>query len=414
MADYLFTEQNGRIIPSEDKIFGISRLAKELEAKIGKDAVINATLGSLFDDDGKLVVLSSVVEVLKNLDPVDYADYAPIGGTPEFKKSVQKAAFGNFEPECFTAVVATPGGTGAIRNTISNFTKYGDKVLTADWFWAPYGTIAQEIGRNIATYELFDEKGGFNIASFNGKVKELLEAQGRLVIIINTPAHNPTGYSLTDAEWDLVLESVKTACTGDRKVTILVDAAYIDFAGDADEYRKFMPKLEKLPDNILPIISYSLSKTFTLYGMRSGAMICMTRNKGIAEEFVKVCEFSSRGTWSNCPRAAMTVLSKIYDDKALLEKVDRERSEYRDMLIRRGKAFENSAKEAGLAIVPFDSGFFASIPCDNPDEVGKELQKDGIFLVPLAKGLRVTVASISEEKCRIVPGKVLAVLNAKG
>ena len=85
MGNYLFTEQNGRIIPLEDKIFGINRLAKELEAKIGKKSVTNATLGSLLDDDGKLVVLSSVVEVLKNLDAVDYADYAPIGGTPEFK-----------------------------------------------------------------------------------------------------------------------------------------------------------------------------------------------------------------------------------------------------------------------------------------------------------------------------------------
>ena len=411
MGNYLFAEQNERIIPLEDKIFGINRLAKELESKIGKKAVINATLGSLLDDDGNLVVLSSVVEVLKNLAPVDYADYAPIGGTVEFKKSMKKAAFGSFTPDCFTEVVATPGGTGAIRNTISNFSKYGDKVLTSDWFWAPYGTIAQEIGRKITTYELFDENRNFNIASFNAKVSELMNEQGRLVIIINTPAHNPTGYSLTTGDWDKVIESVKSVCTGDRKAAILVDAAYIDFAGDSTEYRGFLTKLEKLPDNILPIIAFSLSKTFTLYGMRSGAMICMTNNKGIAEEFVRVCEFSSRGTWSNCPRAAMAVLSKIYDNEELLLKVDRERSEYRNMLLKRGRAFEEAAKDANLPIVPFDSGFFASVPCDNPDEVGKVLQSDGIFLVPLAKGLRITVASISEEKCRAIPAKIFSAIN---
>jgi len=355
-----------------------------------------------------------VVEVLKNLDPEDYADYAPIGGTAEFKKAIKKAAFGKFEPDCFTGIVATPGGTGAIRNTVSNFSKYGDKVLTSDWFWAPYGTIAQEIGRSVATFKLFDENRNFNIASFSEKVKELLDAQGRLIVILNTPANNPTGYSLTDADWDNVIESVKSAATGGKKVTILVDAAYIDFAGDSDTYRKFLPKLEKLPENILPIIAYSLSKTFTLYGMRSGAMICMTQNKDIADEFVRVCEFSARGTWSNCPRAAMAVLSRIYDDERLLEKVDKERSEYRDMLLRRGKAFENSANEAGLEIVPFDSGFFASIPCSDPDDIGKELQKDGIFLVPLAKGLRVSVAAITEEKCRAIPPKVRIALDKKG
>jgi len=414
MGNYLLTEQNGRTIPLEDKIFGINKLAKEMEATAGKEAVTNATVGSLLNDGGKLVVLSSVVDVLKNLEPVDYADYAPIGGTPEFKKAIQKAAFGNFVPKCHTAVVATPGGTGAIRNTISNFSKYGDKVLTTDWFWAPYTTIAQEIGRGVDTFKLFDENGNFNIASFDEKVKELVDAQGRLIIILNTPAHNPTGYSLTLSDWDNVIASVKAAATGDKKIAILVDAAYIDFAGDADECRKFLPKLENLPDNILPIIAYSLSKTFTLYGMRSGAMICMTQNKDIADEFVRVCEFSSRGSWSNCPRAAMAVLSRIYDDKALLEKVEKERDEYMEMLIRRGKAFEKAAKEAGLAIVPFDAGFFASIPCDNPEEIGKELQKEGIFVVPLAKGLRITVAAIPEEKCVAIPAKVVAIQNRLG
>ena len=406
MGNYLFAEQNGRVIPLEDKIFGINRLAKELEAKIGKESVINATIGSLLDDDGKLVVLSSVVDVLKNLAPVDYADYAPIGGTPEFKKAIKKATFGNFEPKCHTGVVATPGGTGAIRNTIANFSKYGDTVLTSDWFWAPYTTIAQEIGRSVATFTLFDENGNFNIASFSEKAQQLIDQQGRLVVIINTPAHNPTGYSLTLSDWDNVIESLKAICTGDKKATILVDAAYIDFAGNPDECRKFLPKLEKLPDNILPIVAYSLSKTFTLYGMRSGAMICMTQNKDIADEFVRVCEFSSRGTWSNCPRAAMVVLSSIYENDALLKKVDQERNEYRNMLLKRGKAFENAAKAADLKIVPFDAGFFASIPCDNPEEIGKELQKDGIFLVPLGKGLRVAVAAVSEERCITIPAKI--------
>jgi len=408
MGNYLFAEPNGRIIPLEDKTFGINRLAKELEAKIGKKDVINATLGTLADDDGKLVVLSSVVEVLKNLAPADYADYAPIGGTPEFKKAMVSAAFGKYAPGCFTGVVATPGGTGAIRNTVSNYTKYGDKILTSDWHWLPYGTIAREIGRDLTTFELFDEDRKFNITSFSKKVEELLASQGSLVIILNTPAHNPTGYSLTAGDWDKVIECVKSACGSGKKVTLLVDAAYIDFAGDSEECRQFLPKLEKLPENILPIIAFSLSKTFTLYGMRSGAMICMTQNKDIADEFVRVCEYSSRGSWSNCPRAAMAVLSKIYEDKDLLHKVDEERREYRNMLLRRGKAFEEAAKEAKLEIVPFDSGFFASVPCVNPDEVGKELQKDGIFLLPLAKGLRVSVAAISEEKCRKIPAKIKA------
>ena len=190
-------------------------------------------------------------------------------------------------------------------------------------------------------------------------------------------------------------------CIRDR-----VDAAYIDFAGDEEAYRRFLPELEKLPENILPIIAYSLSKTYTLYGTRCGAMICMAQTAEVAAEFRRVCEFSSRGSWSNSAKLAQVILSKIYADEELLKKVNEERAEYREMLIQRGRAFEEEAQKAGLEIVPFDAGFFASIPCDNPDEISRKLEKEGLFIVPLAKGLRVSVASVSEAACRKIPAMV--------
>ncbi|MDF2654479.1 MAG: aminotransferase class I/II-fold pyridoxal phosphate-dependent enzyme [Bacillota bacterium] len=412
MSNYKMAEANNRIIPVEDKIFGINQKAKEMIAKEGADKVVNATIGSLLDDEGNLVILSSVVEVLKGLTPIDYADYAPISGTPDFIKAIKKAAFGSYVPKAYTEAIATPGGTGAIRNTIQNYSKRGDKVLTSDWFWAPYSTIAQDIERNIVTYTLFDEKGNFNAVSFEIKVKELLEIQDGLVIILNTPAHNPTGYSFTLEDWSRIISIVKSATENpSKKITLLVDVAYIDYAGDEEEYRKFYPLLEDLPANILVVIAYSLSKSYTMYGMRSGAMICMTSDKEIAEEFKSVCSFSSRGTWSNCNRAAMATLSSIYADEALLAKVTSERQGYCKMLVQRGKAFQRAANEAGLEIVPFDAGFFVSIPCQNPDAVGEELQKAGIFAVPLGKGLRVSVASISEEVCKLLPESILKAMK---
>ena len=54
--------------------------------------------------------------------------------------------------------------------------------------------------------------------------------------------------------------------------------------------------------------------------------------------------------------------------------------------------------------------FSVSIPCDNPDEISAKLEKQGLFIVPLAKGLRVSVASISEEKCRRIPAMIKAAM----
>lgn len=88
-----FVKENNRVIPTEDKVFALSGRAKAAIAKKGKDAVINATVGALLDDNGDLVVMSSVVDAIKTLDPVDYAEYAPITGTPAFKDAVKKSSF---------------------------------------------------------------------------------------------------------------------------------------------------------------------------------------------------------------------------------------------------------------------------------------------------------------------------------
>ena len=413
MAEYILARKNNRNIPREDKIFGISSRAKAAIAEKGKDNVISGTIGALLDDDGKLVVLQSVDDVFRSLKPVDYAEYAPIGGTQPFREAVKKAAFGNNVPEGYIEAVATPGGTGSIRNVISNYSEPGDKVLTSDWHWAPYGTISGEIGRSIATFELFTEDGTFNADSFRAASAALLAEQNSLVIILNTPAHNPTGYSLTDEDWDKVIDILTEEAKCGKAIALLVDSAYIDFAGDENKYRSFMPGLARLPENVISIVAYSLSKTFTLYGARCGAMICVAKTPEIAEEFKRVAEYSSRGSWSNSAKIAQVILSRIYGDPELLDKVNQERKIYRDMLAARGRAFSEAAVECGLKIVPYDAGFFVSVPCDDPDGISRKLEERDVFLVPLAKGIRVSVASLPEETCRKLPAIIKEVMDGE-
>lgn len=396
---------NGRNIPEEDRIFGISGRAKESIKKYGRDKVINATVGALLDDDGELIVLRSVDEALRDLSPAEYAEYAPISGTPGFRRAILKAALGDYSPNAHIGVVATPGGTGALRNAIANYTFPADKILVHDWHWSPYDQIAAEQSRSVETFAMFNSDGNFNIDDFEYKVRKLLRIQERLLIILNTPANNPTGYSLSGGDWERITGVLNTV-SAEKPVTLLVDIAYIDFAGDKSEVRDFLPKLENLNDNILPVLAYSASKTFTFYGLRCGAMICLAKHEEVADEFVRVTSFSARATWSNSPRAPQAVIEKIYANKKLLVEVDVERAKFRDMLIARGRAFEETAKQEELEIVPFRAGFFISVPCDDPISVSKELEKDLAFVVPLAKGVRVSVASISEEKCRRLPAMI--------
>lgn len=69
----IFAQQNERTIGAPDKLFGVSSLAKERIAQIGKENVINSTIGVLLDEQGKLVVLESVMEAVRGLTREDYA-----------------------------------------------------------------------------------------------------------------------------------------------------------------------------------------------------------------------------------------------------------------------------------------------------------------------------------------------------
>ena len=401
---------NGREIPKEDKVFAASGKALDAVEKYGAAEVINATVGALYDDEGELLVLKSVDRVMKELAPKDYAAYAPIAGMPAFKEAILKAALGSFEPKSFTAVVGTPGGTGSIRNAIANYSQPGDKILTHSWHWAPYKSIAAEMYRGIERFDMFDEEGRFNIADFAYRVKKLTKNQEHLVIILNTPASNPTGYALTMDDWYEV-KRVLDEVPMEKKIALVCDVAYIDFAGEPEEVRGFLSVIDNLRSNILPIIAYSASKTFTLYGGRCAAMICFAHSPEVAEEFVKVNSFSARATWSNSPRAPQEIIRRIYEDEALLAEVEAERAEARDMLLARGRAFEEEAKKCGLEIVPFSAGFFVTVPCSDPDVLCEKLNKKNVFLIPLDKGVRVSVASSSEAKCRRLPAMIKAAMS---
>ncbi|MBQ3428859.1 MAG: aminotransferase class I/II-fold pyridoxal phosphate-dependent enzyme [Mogibacterium sp.] len=401
---------NGREIPKEDKVFAASGKALDAVAKYGPADVINATVGALYDDEGKLLVLKSVEKEMKNLPADKFAAYAPIAGTPGFKRAILKAALGSYEPKSYVCVVGTPGGTGAIRNAVANYSCPGDRILTHSWHWAPYKSIAAELYRGIERFEMFDDEGRFNITDFDYKVKKLTRNQEHLVIILNTPANNPTGYSLTMDDWygvKRVLDEVPL----DKKIALVLDTAYIDFAGEPEEVRQFYTVVDNLRSNILPIIAYSASKTFTFYGARCAAMICLAHSPEVAEEFGRINTYSARATWSNPPRAPQEVIERIYADEDLLAEVEAERAKARDMLLARGRAFEEEAAKCGLETVPFSGGFFVTVPCGEPDRLCEKLNEKNVFLIPLDRGVRVSVAASSEEKCRRLPSLIKAAMD---
>ena len=396
----------------KDAIFGANAACREAAEKYGAGKVTNATIGVMMDDAGKLASIPAMERMFRSLSIEDYMSYAPISGLPAYLDAVIDLTFAAHKPEGYFGAIATAGGTGAIHHAVANYAERGEEVLTSDWFWGTYNVICNECGSYLTNFKLFDEAQNFNLADFTAKVDALLMKQDSLLVILNTPAHNPTGFSLTEADWDGVLALAKKHAAKGKKISILVDIAYIEYAGEKNETRKFMEKFGSLPENVLIMFSFSMSKGYTAYGQRTGALIAVSASKEVIEEFKEINKYTSRATWSNINRGAMTLLTRIQQDKSALAQFEKERDAFYKMIQNRGALFMEESKACGLNALPYKGGFFLSVPAKDPRAVCEKLHDDLIFAVPLRLGVRIAACSVAASKMKGVAAKVRNALQA--
>lgn len=390
-----------------DKLFGTGMAAKQAVAHYGRENVIDASMGVITDDNGTLICLPTVDEMFRVMPIEEMISYSPVAGLPGFLEGAVKHTFGEFRPDAYIRPIASAGGAGAISNVIWNYSNVGDTILTHDWYWTPYSTICKETGRYLETFSLLDEEMKFNLNSFSNKVKNLLKKQDFLVIILNSPNHNPTGYSISDREWDQIIDLIiEEAKDSTKTITLLIDIAYIDYTKDPVSARSFMQKFGGLPSNVVITFAFSMSKGFTVYGQRTGALIGVSSNKDVIEEFANVNLVTSRARWSNVNRGCMSLLSNIYKDEVLLKKVNVEREQCNALIVKRADAFIEEANQIGLTILPYHGGFFITIPCDKPDIVSELLIKKRIFVAPLSMGIRVAACSVPVTQMYVLAAKI--------
>ena len=152
----------------------------------------------------------------------------------------------------------------------------------------------------------------------------------------------------------------------------------------------------------------------SMYGQRCGALIGVTSDEKQILEFINVNKYTSRACWSNCNRGAMDTLDTIYSNPELLDTIQKERAHYYSMIQERGDIFTEEARQCGLQMLPYISGFFLSIPAKDPEAVCSKLHEDNIFCVPLAAGVRVAVCSVPKKKIYGMAAKIKEAMDAVG
>lgn len=403
-----------RSIIKEDKsnIITLGAIAKEEKKK--DPSVINATIGMLYDENGKLFSFNSVDKALSMLSTDEKYAYASTPGSKDFhdalKHWVFREYYNDFKDK--TAVMATPGGTGALSSTFANYANENDKILVPNYMWGNYKQVAYENHQNYETYSLFNTNGGFNIEDLKSKCELLKKEQGRVLFVINDPCHNPTGYTMTDSEWDKVIEMMNELSSDGTPIILLHDMAYLDFdARGFDATRKNINKYKNLNKSAAVIMAFSGSKTFALYGVRIGAQIIVSNDKEAISDFEKANKFSARSKWSNTTNLGINLITKILTNKELTKSFEEELEVSRKTLATRAKTFIEASKACGLETLPFVCGFFITIPCKNADEVYKKLVEKKIHIIPMGNVLRVTISAITIENCRMLPKMIKEAMN---
>ncbi len=379
--------------PSDDPIFALNKEATQRKER--GDAVINATVGSLLLDDGKLAVMPTSARVVREVPADEWAAYAPIAGSPGFLRAVMDDLFeGEPALRASACAVATPGGTGALRHAIVNFLEPGQSLLTSSFFWGPYQTLADEADRKLATFAMFDAKGGLDTAALDRAVKAQIAAQGRVLLFLNDPCHNPTGYSMSHDEWRAV-----TACLlahAERApVTLLVDTAYFLYASRAP--RAFLAELRPLVGKVALLFAWSASKSFTHYGLRVGALVACVADDAPRQKTEAALVYSCRGTWSNCTRGGQSAIARLLADASLRAACDAERSELTALLSRRVAAWNALAPGKGLRYPRYEGGFFVTVFHDDALNKAAAMKDKGVFVVPSKGALRVALCSVAEK-----------------
>lgn len=394
---YLIPSHRAR--PSDDPIFALNAEAKARQA--AGEAIVNATVGALLADDGSLATLSSVSEAIRSVPPTVAAAYPPIAGPPDFLKAVAVDLLGPHAS--FAASSATPGGSGALHHAISSFVEHGQTVLTTSFYWGPYKTLSDQQERELGTFRMFDPAGRFDVASFEEHLHQILDVQGRALVLLNSPCHNPTGYSLDASEWDDVATVVATA-SKKGPITVAIDGAYALYGARA--LAQDRDRILRMADHALVVFAWSASKSFTQYGARVGALVAFCPDEADRRRVASALSFASRGTWSTCNAAGMSAITRALVEPELRARVDAERATLKALLDRRVAVWNERARAAGLVFPRYDGGFFTTVLCDGAFDVAAALKQDGVFVVPQAGALRVALCSVSE---RDVPRLVDAI-----
>ncbi len=368
-----------------------------------RDGKIDLGVGVYKDASGNTPIMRAIKNAEQQLWEAETTKaYTGLAGDPAFADAMIAMVLGDAVPRANVAAVATPGGTGAVRQGF-DMVKMANpeaKVFVSDPTWPNHLSILKHMGMTMVPYRYFDEES--RGVDFNGMMEDLAKAGPGDIILVHGCCHNPTGANLNMTEWKALVDLlIKTGATP------MVDIAYQGF-GDGLEEDAAATRLiaASVPETI---IAASCSKNFGIYRERTGLLMAVAANPSAHKLNQGTLAYLNRQNYSFPPDHGARLVTMVLTDDALRAEWAAELEEMRNgMLGLREQLAAELQRLSGsdrFGFIAQHRGMFSRLGA-TPEQVDRLRDEHAIYLVGDS---RLNIAGLNKESVPILAKAMLDV-----
>lgn len=357
-----------------DKILHIMRLFAE-DTRPGK---IDLGVGVFRDAAGRTPVMAAVKTAeARLLERQQTKGYVALAGDPEFHAAMRGLVLGAAVAADRVAALATPGGTGAVRQCFeaARLANPDVRVLLPEPSWPNHASILDTMGIAWASYRYYDAAtGGLDRA---GMLEDLARTGAGDLVLLHGCCHNPTGADPQPADWAEI-----AMVLGQTGAVPMVDMAYQGF-GDGLEADAAGPRLlaETLPEMLLAV---SGSKNFGLYRERVGMALAVCATPAEATRAQALLAWLNRQAYAFPPDHGARLVTDILTDPDLRTSWTTELSAMRELMNGNRRALAQALQaESGsdrFGFIAGQRGMFSLIGAD-PAQVAAMRDEDALYMI---------------------------------
>ncbi|WP_299937232.1 amino acid aminotransferase [uncultured Pelagimonas sp.] len=382
-----------------DKILQLMQLFREDP----REDKIDLGVGVYKDATGKTPVMRAIKAAEKKLwEEQDTKAYTGLAGDPAFGDAMINLVLSDSVARENVAAVATPGGTGAVRQAfeLARLAKSDVRVFVSDPTWPNHVSILKYLGIETVAYRYFDgETRGVN---FDGMLEDLAKAGPGDIILLHGCCHNPTGANLNLSQWQEVVDLLNK--TG---AVPMIDIAYQGFGDGLEEDAAAV----RLVASSVPecLIAASCSKNFGVYRERTGLLMSVAADASKTKLNQGTLAFLNRQNYSFPPDHGARVVTMVLTDPVLRADWAKELEEVRtSMLGLREQLAAELQRASGsdrFGFIAQHRGMFSRLGAA-PELVQKLREEHAIYMVGDS---RLNIAGLNKQSVPILADAIIKV-----